>query len=114
MVCKPDKEDKETWHAAHITEFYGIDTPPLTFWKDPETGDEFGRPSGYCKDHMKKRAVSRYVPKRMRWFDDDEAGLIQEAEEPYTVEVIKERAGKMGPPEPERDLDWNEEKGVWE
>jgi hypothetical protein len=114
LICWPDKTDPDTKHAAHISEFYGVDTPPLTFWVDPVTRDEFGRPSGYCKEHMKRKVAASYVPRRAQWFDEGDEALIKEAEElpftgPATIESIKERAGKMGPPKKVLGEGWDEE-----
>jgi hypothetical protein len=91
MVCKPDKEDNTTWHAVHITQFYGIDVEPKDFWVDPKTGDRFGRPSGYCKVHTKERASKSYVPQRMKWVTPEEEEVLALADN----EVVKER---IGPP----------------
>jgi hypothetical protein len=94
MICKPLKDDKETWHAAHITEFYGVDSEPLDFWVDPATGDKFGRPSGYCKKHVRDRVTQGYTPKRMQWVTEDEEEVFNRD----AIQLVKERAGKMGPP----------------
>lgn len=105
MVCKPIKEDPVTWHAVHIADFYRASTEDGVYWTDPESGTKYGRPSGYCKDCQKDKARGRYRPKRSEsWFDGTEEEVLKEYDEgipeaaPHTVQVIKEQAGKMGPP----------------
>jgi hypothetical protein len=107
LICKFDKEN---WHADHYTKFYGWDQGVLNYWYDPVEDIWIGRPTAWCMAHMKQYARTRYRP-RAEATPEEKATFEEYLSD--DLEVIKEQAGKMGPPV-EHDPDWAWDDPRWQ